>query len=372
MAKNKKTIRNIIIVLVLLLGLILIFQPSFFIDLFRGQTPSPSFSAPKGGSLLQVRLYDSNGNVVGTIGSQSIFPLFSTVTKVSGGGSTSGVTSLDFVVSIDNSGSEPLSCKIATVNAPIGSAFGTIPTALKNAPVGGSTGWISTGVAITSFEQPAPAFTRFEITADCTYDIGGGPISAGGPKTANVDLYIEADAQGSFSVTLDTGTLPTEFCGDGVCQGPGEDALNCPGDCSAPSANVKFRTNSLTYVSGTDIAYKTTAQCGATPNLVGYGRGSSAQCYSGTDATCPTISGYTLEFSGIKGAPTGSTINGGCLYKHNTDTTLKRIYWKTISSISPCTIVGQWKYYSFDSDDFDAGEVSLSPLSELPDNEVAC
>lgn len=308
-----------------------------------------NFQSPIEDGFIKVRFYDANGNII----SGNTYSIVNNIP---------GISYIDLTVTATNTGSLPLSCTIISgTPTPFDSA---IAKTAKAVPITGTkqASWTSSLISVSQFEGVNP--TVFGATIRCSYNSGGQEIFLP-DQTGNISLIISPDGTGSFIVNVASGGAGSEYCGDGVCQS-GESATSCPGDCvSIP--NVKFRTNDLSYVSGGAIGH--TSSCGSTLGRFGYNQ---ATCWTVTDATCPTRTGYTLAISsGIPGKPYWGTSNGGCLYTDNANANRIAMAWKTTSS-GACTMTGQWGVIIYDSTDADASKVSNSAQSFDTSKESAC
>lgn len=231
------------------LVLILLIAAAVIIYMMIKPTPTPS-------SFLTVRLYDANGNFIGTTGAVGSPEFYSIINGVS------GVSSFTITINVQNTGTAVLSC---TPNSIIPAAFDTALTKdTKNVLVGNSIGWTSTQISAAQFEA-APTPDVFSAAVTCTWT--GSPITQSG----SVSLTIQPDASGaSFQVSLSPGGLGTEWCGDTICQA-NENITSCPIDCTPPASRVRFRTSDLSYVSGSAIAYNDTGACSVVSSLTQYG-----------------------------------------------------------------------------------------------------
>ena len=302
--------------------------------------------------MIKIRLYDKDGNLIGTQ---------QTLSVVNG---VSGVGFIDITVSATNDGAIPLSCEILGGSV-TPSIFDTaLSKNIKSLPVGSRVEWTSNLIQTSNFEglsQP----TRFRASVRCSYSDASGfhYLDQGG----YFDATIIREGNASFKVQIGQGGVPSEYCGDNVCQ-TYETANSCPSDCGIIS-KAKFRTSDQSYILGSAVAY--TSSCGAILNR--YGFDSTTSCWTITDATCPVRIGYTLALPNIPGRPLWAGTNIGCLYTNNADSTKVTLAWKTTTSTnSPCSSIGQWGIINYDSDDPDKTKVSESYISFNTLKEVIC
>ena len=294
-------------------------------------------------NFMEVRLYDSNGKLIGTtenIGSANWFSIVNGVT---------GVASFDISINVKNTGTQALSC---TPNSLTPSVFNTAMTkTTQNVLAGKSIGWTSDKMTASQFET-APTPDIFSASVTCTWT--GSPVT----KTGTLSLTISPDASGAdFTLSLNPGGLGTEFCGDGICQSS-ETTTSCPADCTF-TTNVKFRTTDLGYVSGSAIGY--TSTCGST--LTKYGYYSSTGILTGT---CDTIS----TWCGTNPTKVLDNLPGG--WKSGGPTPS---LWKVSETDTLCICDSDGSKYNqikFKTTDSDASKVDSSAISIDPSKEVVC
>lgn len=250
---------------------------------------------------IQVRYYDSNGNLITDPNTLSIV------------GGVPGVSYIDLTVTASNTGGTVLTCAPTT----------TTPTAFDSAlsktakvvPIIGTkkSSWTSNLISVSAFEG-TPTPDVFSATIRCYYTIGSGEQVYLTDKTGSISLTIQPDASGSFTVDVTSGGTGTEFCGDGICtSGIGETATTCPGDC-AVAGKVKFRTSDLSYPTGSAIAYN-----------------------SGTCGNALTQYGHYTQTGLISGTCTAANIAIGC------GTTPSKLFDIPGGYLSGGAVVGLWK-----------------------------
>jgi len=195
---------------------------------------------------MKVRMYDAEGNIIGTASSLSVVQGFP------------GVSFIDFTITAINTGEIPLTCSIVSstptaFDLALDKSSKIVPSASPS-----KASWTSGLVSVEQFEgitQPV----RFEVTMRCNYRQGVNTINLD-DKVGYIDLTITADTiNAGFDVDVETGGTGTEFCGDAICQ-IDEDAISCPADCAVANF-VMFRTTDLSYTTGSAIAYS--ESCGA-------------------------------------------------------------------------------------------------------------
>jgi hypothetical protein len=256
---------------------------------------------------IKVRLYDANGN-----------PLSSSLSVVGG---IPGVSYIDLTVTVTNTGTKVLTC------TPIVSGTSTTPTVFANAltptsktvPITGNkkASWTSNLIAVGALESVNPV--RFLTTLRCSYNTGSTVIYLN-DTTGYVDLSITQEGSAGFNVNVNTGSAPSEYCGDNSCN-MGETATSCPDDCAVGIIpNVKFRTTNTQYTSGA-VGYSTT--CGSA--LTAYGYGASSGTYIGTcSANMATNSYCGASTKILDNLPGAGYMAGGAnasLWKVNSVTT---------------------------------------------------
>jgi hypothetical protein len=246
--------------------------------------------ASEGTDFIRVTLVDSSGNVIKTLSSSNPLSI------VQG---TPGVSGMYLTVTATNTGTVPLSCSLITVTP---TAFDTaMNKAMKYVPSTSpkKASWTSSLISVAQFE-PLSQPVVFSVTARCSYMQGSNTVYLT-DKTGSVSLNIQPDATGAgFEVSMDTGGLGTEWCGDGICQS-NEDATSCAPDCTV-TANAKFRTLDVGYASGGAIAYNS-GTCGLA--LTSYGYFSSSGLLTGV---CSTAS---KTYCGTSPVLTLSNLPGG-------------------------------------------------------------
>lgn len=393
MNKDKKKILIVVIAVALLL---LIVQPGGIMStsenikkLIGGGSSTNANLGNPNVDFLSVRLYDADGNLIKSP------ETFSTVTV--GGVTTKGVAYMDYTVMVDNSkaaSQKDLTCKLTSVT-PVG-VFGadgncgpgsstTMVANDLNIVAGSKATWTSARMAVPgtgacNLENLAQPIV-ITATVACSYCDGGTcGLTAGlnTPQVGTFTLTVTAAGTAYYEVTVSTGGIPTEFCGDGKCQSPLENSGTCTADCS-PVGKAVFRTSDLSYVSGSAIAWNGVTSGTTCPEtaMTRYGYVSTT-CSGKSDATCPTtIAGYTLQtFTGmtggnnIKGTPSWATGNG-CLY--NINATAKAVLFKqTAPSSGPCASAGQWGTILYDSSDGDNNKVDSGYSGFDFAKEVSC
>ena len=263
---------------------------------------------------ISVRLYDKNGNIIQTINPNTL----SIVTILPSGTPTSGVSAFDLTITVSNIGTEVLTCDLIS-SSPIAltTALGSPTTRVINPST--ITAWTSGQISANQFGQPAPAKTTFTASIDCFYNPGTGPVQVtGSPKVGTLEMTIESDLQGDFTVTVTSGGQETLFCGDNICSSSvGEDSIICPADCPLPSQPIyNFRTSDTSYVSGSAIGY--ISSCSATGTMTLYGRVNSGVrsgvlCNARTDVIQPSL------LIGLPGTFASSPSGSPKLYQDLTD-----------------------------------------------------
>jgi len=249
MGKRKKSSNN-----GLWIGIAVIIAIVVLVLIFSSKGTNPEEAG------MQVILFDNQGNLIDSVDSLSI---------VQG---VKGVASFAIRISVSNIGNQPLTCQLLSSDStPV--AFSTALTGLgtRTIPKTASGSWTSNLMTAAQFEGTT---TSFATKVRCTYISGDGSTVTLGDKPGNISLTITSEDTGLFEVDVSSG-LPSEFCGDNICQEWGaEDATTCPADCYVPPT-VKFRTTSnLFYQSGTAIAFTET-----------YGSDLTAYGYTGTTGT---------------------------------------------------------------------------------------
>ncbi len=321
---------------------------NFFSKLSGGGSAGSNTGTDPNTDFISVRLYDKEARLIENPGTFSI---------VQG---ISGVYFVDITITAENTGAKPLSCIIASLSpTPFDEAI-PIKDA-RPAPINGKVAWTSDLIPVTQFEafvQPV----EFSASVRCSYSSGEQIITLG-DKTGQLPLNIIEDLPGSFDVSVETGGLGNEYCGDGTCQFD-EDTQSCPDDCALTNY-VNFRTTDLSYVSGSAIGYVDGDQCSEVLLAAGYVTSGSVSS-SGT-ASCeikmPNL-GYQLQLSGLPGG-WKSGYSAPSLWKDASDPTRFRICQDKAGSSS-------MYYKTYDTDDSDAGDIDTNPLSFNIAKEVAC
>jgi hypothetical protein len=327
---------------------------------------------------VSIRLYDKNGNLIQTTSGS----IFSTV--LIGGVTIKNVYFIDYTIMVDASTSGmDIKCDLTTVG-PSGTAFDdtkscgciqsggtwvctnpTIPHPQLNILAGRRSTWTSNKLALPGAAAPngcllSPGVHTILATVSCTYFDGSmdQPIP-GNPKTGSIGpITFSEPGAAAATVTVSTGGIPQEFCGDGMCQSPLESSSTCSVDCSV-IPNVRFRTGDLSYVSGGAIAYTNLSACGSPLAVYGY---NMTGCFADTSvADCAAFSrtGYTKnESTGLPGSPAWAAPGSGCLLEGrgtgtpNADKTTTLIMtWKQTTTYGPCS-VGYWGYVNYSSTRF--------------------
>ena len=265
-----------------------------------------------GKNFMEVRMYDKDGNLIGTA------PTLSIVNSIS------GVVYIDISINTKNTGLETLACGISSTSIsdgagnPIGTptanpfytALSSVILETRNILPGQTGGWTSAKFPVAQFE-PYTQPTRFSAGVGCQYQYGGNTFTIG-PELGNVDLIIEYEGAGSprYTVTLDYGGVGSEWCGDGICQTPTEcPAISgcirpCLADCTVPDY-VEFKTSDLSYVSGSTIAYATCGQDLLVYNYVSPGT-SSGQCNQLTECNGGGgVGAAVIKLSSVPGLEAG-------------------------------------------------------------------
>lgn len=274
MKKNNRKWMLAILLIVLLLGGL------FFLNKNISEISEDGF--------IKVRMYDANGN-----------PISASPLSVVGG--TPGVAYIDLTVTAVNSGSKVLSCQpIVTVGKTTPDIFASnLPTTVKTVPITGSkkASWTSNPFPVASLESATPV--RFLTTIRCSYNTGSQTITLN-DTVGYIDLSINQELEGSFTVQVNTFTGPNEYCGDTFCN-QDETASTCADDCAVSLIpNTKFRTTNVQYASGA-VGY--TNVSGST--LTAFGYSTSSGSLSGTCAVKMGLNGYcgntTLVYSNLPG-----------------------------------------------------------------------
>jgi hypothetical protein len=196
---------------------------------------------------LSIRLYNSNGDLITLPETQSIITI--------GGQTIKDVSFMDYTIITDASTSGiDIKCTLSSVTAG-GSAFEntkscgciqsggtwvcTSPTIVANQltiPAGKKGAWTSNKLALpgTGICQLSPGTYTISATVSCTYFDGSmdQPIP-GNPKTGSIGPFTISEIAGTadFSLSFHPGGIPSEYCGDGICQPPLETSANCLVDC---------------------------------------------------------------------------------------------------------------------------------------------
>jgi hypothetical protein len=281
---------------------------------------------------------------------------------------------------INNSGARDLSCTLTSVTPQTpfdcatgcsvsgGASISKTTIAIKN---GTKQAWTSNRIPTSSMETLSQPITLIAEVSCVYYE--NGVASTAIIRTGQISFRVLATSgTANFTVTVNTAGVPTEYCGDlglpgGGCQSPMENTLNCIRDCVIVP-NTAFRTDDLTYTSGSAIAWNG-GTCGSALTAYGY---TGMSCSTLTDATCPTIPGLVQKItSGIKGVPSWSTTTG-CLYQNQSASNKMVVAFKQASTPGPCVSNGQWGLVLYDSADPDAAGVSTQIASWDSAKETTC
>lgn len=218
------------------------------------------FQKPEAGSILTIRMYDSNGYLIKESSSFSIV------------NSVPGVSSIDLTVTLTNIGNQALTCNIVSLSP---TAFDSAMTkTIKTLPVNQKVAWTSSLISVAPLESTIPV--TFSATMKCSYVSGTTTIDLSN-KVGTLSVNIQSEtASPAYTLSLITGGVGTEYCGDGICQSS-ETTTSCPADCTV-AAYVKFRTSDLSYVSGSSVAYS--SSCGSVLTRYGYSSVMSSSGYN--------------------------------------------------------------------------------------------
>ena len=308
---------------------------------------------------IDVHFYDANGNPICKIETLSTVGLTSST-------GAKGVSYITLTTKATNEASSvPLSCNIykAQVNGAAGTVFDTAMTRTEKFLATGQTiEWTSNLFLVSGFES-APTPDIFNVTIRCYASGNPSPLDGSG----SVQIYIAADGTGSFTVEITPPEgIPALYCGDGTCSS-GETLSNCPQDCGV-SSNVKFRTTDLTYVQGSAIAVNI-GTCGNILTKYGY---DSVVCRAETDASCPTITGYTKLFSNSTipdSITTWSTI-APCLYQTSAGMS---VLFKVAAAEAPTTCASpKWLELKYTTGSSYASSISNQATSFNSAKEISC
>ena len=295
------------------------------------------------GGFIKVRLYDAYGN-----------PITNALSVVNNG---EGVSYIDLTITATSTGSIPLSCDLVTTDTTVNGQIP--PNVFSNAlvtgaktlsGVGSKVEWTTNLIAVSSLEG-APSPDVFATKVRCQYSDAEGVHYI--DQSGSIPITIVGEGSTGFTVDVGSGGLPSSWCGNSVCDNGtsgtpniGETATSCPSDCSGTVQDVNFRTSDLSYPFGSAIAYNK-GTCGSLLTQFGY---DTTTCWTITDATCPTVAGYSrvLSTKTIPGKPIWST-NTACLYNITTDATQMAVAWKATNTNGPCGTVGQWGVIKFNT-----------------------
>lgn len=141
-----------------------------------------------------------------------------------------GIGFLQFTVSAVNTGDIPLTCDVLSSSP---TAFSSaLVTGAKIVDVGGQASWTSGDVELAPLEALSQPVS-FTSTIRCKYRNGVNTVTISPDVTKQVDLTITSDViNAGFDVTFNEPNVGTVVCGDGTCQVPTENVVNCAVDCS--------------------------------------------------------------------------------------------------------------------------------------------
>lgn len=391
----KKDRKKLWIILIAIATFLLIVQPGGIMqtstnvqNLLSKLTSGGATSADLGNpetDFLSIRLYDKDGKLIKSPGT------FSTVTIE--GVETKGVYYIDYTVMVDGTTSgTDISCTLSSVTpTPFAatsncgpSSTPTISPGTLNLIAGSKRTWTSNrmslpgtaGCNLESLSQPI----TITATVACTYFDGVSQVPApGSPKVGTFVLTITAAGTAGYTVSVNTGGIPTEFCGDNICQSPLENSAKCPADCS-PVGKAAFRTSDLSFVSGSAVAWngQTVLTGCPTAPMTTYGyTGISCLGALGGGAVCPSTvpTGYTAKFSPLTTPTTMPSwaSTKGCFYqKISPTTTVGLVFKQTAAGMGPCTNANEWGMVTYDSADSDASKVQSQATAFDFAKELAC
>jgi len=279
----------------------------FFLFIFPTGTTTKDF--------LEVRMYDSDGNLIGSTES------FAVVDGVP------GVQFIDLTINVDNDGEIPLDISITSLSP---TQFNNaLSKTTKTAQPGDTVSWVSSLINVDDLGLGSKIFS-VSVRGDYVY----GGISRQVTDSDSITITFEEDLEGSLSVSVEGG-------GEGSIEPPTGDYVN-------------FRTSSLTYVS--TIAYS--PNCGS--NLVGYGYYISKVGVSTTCNDKLLSYGYTKLLNNLPGGFVAGGVNPSL--------------WMKSGELVVCDDDGgsTYKYIRFRTTDFGSSTLSLSPTTVDSSMEVYC
>ena len=296
MAKKKKELLQIGIVIAIVIGAYLYFNQS-----------------ASGDNFLTITYY-RNGVPVQVQFPQSVI------------GGTPGITDITVTATITNTGQIPLTCKFSdgTPN-PLKIAM---PTTILNVPVSGSASITTTKIPIAQFEGTSPSFWA---KVGCDYTYAGTTKSLYKEGTLNLGP-ITADLMASFNVGFTTWTGGSSGGSGGTCnvagtscsliyaQSTASDSTCCSGTCNK--------------VSQTGTNYNSHDICSAGGNLAGGNwQFNKAMCPTGTYCQIYYASGGGLQVQYTDDFNTVGCWPGAC----NVGTTCPNNDWVLYHVISQCS-----------------------------------
>jgi len=135
---------------------------------------------------LEVRMYDSNGNLIGSTES------FAVVNDVP------GVDSVDVTINVENTGEIPLSMSITSLSP---TQFNNaVSKTTKTVQPGNSISWTSNLISVGSLGLGTKTFSA---SVRGTYDYAGQTRTI--DKSASISITIEEDLTGDFILTIESG-----------------------------------------------------------------------------------------------------------------------------------------------------------------------
>ena len=200
---------------------------------------------------LQDRFYDSQGRLIN--------PLFTVVTGP--GGTVEGVSSMDFILTVKNTGELPLTLAVES-SAPTQFAS-ALPTNSQNAPPGASVTWTSAQLPVGQFENSSKTFS---------VHVRGAYTYAGQQKTlykdASISMNFARDPIAGFDVNLSSSVGSS---GAGVTNTTVPPGLKTSGTTCGSNAECvsNLCKNTVVFQSSSGATYCTdTATCTASADIV--------------------------------------------------------------------------------------------------------